>query len=178
MEHRSGPEQWVYRGKTISVRVDPVRVNNTMTTREVVVRVPAVAVIAETNEARLVVIRQHRWAVGQTLYELPAGKVDDGESAILAAKRELLEETGYGAERWQLVTTFYPSPGYTDEKVFLYYASGLSYTETRLDEDEEIETELWTRAQIEQFVRSPQEVNGIALIGLQWWLCQKLDRSP
>jgi ADP-ribose pyrophosphatase len=178
MEQRLGPEEWPYQGRTISVRVDPVQVNTVITTREVVVRVPAVAVLAETEDSRLVVIKQHRWAVRQTLFELPAGKMDHGEGAIQAAKRELLEETGYQAEKWQLVTTFYPSPGYTDEKVFLYHASGLSYSQSRLDADEEIETELWTLEDTEHFVQSTQGVNGIALIGLQWWLCRKLDRSP
>lgn len=178
MEQRSDPEQWVYRGRTISVRVDPVVVKGTQASREVVVRVPAVAVIAEDSESRVVIIRQHRWAVQQTLYELPAGKLDSGESPIEAAQRELLEETGYSADSWQLVTTFYPSPGYTDEEIFLYYAYGLSHSQSRLDADEEIETELWHGEQIEEFVRSAQGVNGIALIGLQWWLCRNLDRSP
>ncbi|WP_053959205.1 NUDIX hydrolase [Sulfobacillus thermosulfidooxidans] len=175
MEHRSGPGQWVYQGRTISVRVDPVKVRTIFTSREVVVRVPAVAVIAETRDAQIVMIKQYRWAVGQWLYELPAGKVDGTESPLVAAKRELQEETGYMANEWRLVRTFYPTPGYSDEKIFLFYARDLTYAQTHLDADEEIDTELWDTHKIRAFLESADDINGIALTGLQWWLCKDID---
>lgn len=170
MEHRSGPGEWKYRGRTISVRVDPVRVGLIATTREVVVRVPAVAILAETSRQQVVMIRQYRWAVGATLWELPAGKVDAGEDPASAARRELHEETGYEARHWSLIQEFYPSPGYTDEKIYLYYATDLCKKEAMPEADEDIITVLWTQEQVTRFIQKPEPLNGIAYAGLQWWL--------
>ncbi len=172
MEERFGPTQWVYQGRTISVRVDPVRVGEMSTSREVVIRVPAVAVVAETSRSEIVVIRQYRWAVGRYLYELPAGKVDHDEDILSAAQRELKEETGYVADDWELVTALYPTPGYSDEKVSLFYSRVVAYSSPHPDSDEDIQTELWDAGKIRQFLHSSGTINGITLAGLQWWLCK------
>lgn len=160
----------VFEGHTLSVRVDPVWAKSGAVTREVVVRVPAVAVVAESDEGKLVMVRQFRWAVGEELYELPAGKVDPGEDPLMAARRELREETGFDAETWEFVHGFYPSPGYTSERIDMYYASSLKQKGTRLDPDEEIQVELWSREDVENQLRSGAVRNGIALSGLYWWL--------
>jgi ADP-ribose pyrophosphatase len=165
-----GPSRWLYRGRTVDLRVDPVRVGQVESLREVVERVPAVGIIAETSAQQIVMISQFRWAVNTLLCELPAGKVDSGETPEAAAQRELREETGYVAENWQRILAFYPSPGYTNEVVYLYYASHLHLRHTQMDPDEEIATELWSKEQILDFVHSSEPVNGIAYAGLQWWL--------
>lgn len=170
MEQQAGPSQWIYRGRTIDLRVDPVQVGTLSGIREVVERVPAVGVIAETSAGEIVMISQFRWAVGAALWELPAGKVDPGETPETAARRELREETGFVAEHWRKVQQFYSSPGYTTEVIHLYYASGLRQEAVQLDPEEEISTALWNREQILHWVSGSEPINGIAYAGLQWWL--------
>ena len=170
METRQGRGKTVFNGKVLSVRVDPVSVNGRSTSREVVQRAPAVGIVAETPNRHLVTIRQFRWAVGQWLWELPAGVVNPGENPLATAKRELDEETGYQADSWQLLFRYYPYPGYTNEEIHLFYASQLRQGRPHPDPDEEIAVELWDAERLQQRLKSPETLNSIWLIGVQWWL--------
>nr|WP_246405839.1 NUDIX hydrolase [Modestobacter versicolor] len=94
--------------------------------REVVHHTGAVGVVAIDDEDRVVMLRQYRHPVGEHLWELPAGLRDvDGEPPVETARRELAEEVELSAERWSLLTTHYPTPGFCDERVLLYLAEGL-----------------------------------------------------
>ncbi len=108
--------------------------------REIVGHPGAVAVIAHDSE-RLYLVRQPREALGvPDLLELPAGKLDEeGEAPLEAAKRELAEEIGKAAEDWELLQTFHTSPGFTDEQVLIYLATGLSDASAEVEEDERID---------------------------------------
>ncbi|MCL5115811.1 MAG: NUDIX hydrolase [Firmicutes bacterium] len=170
MERSNGESQVAFRGRVLSVRVDPVVAKSGPTTREVVERPSAVAIVAETDAHEVVVIRQFRWAVGQFLYELPAGVVDPGEAPLAAAKRELAEETGYRAREWAPVYHYFVSPGYSTEVVHLYQARSLTPGEAHGDPDEDIQVELWTKSQAIEKIRQGFVQNGILLMGLQWWL--------
>ena len=108
--------------------------------REVIRHVGAVCVAPLTDEGELIVERQYRYAVGQVMTEIPAGKLDyAGEDRLAAAQRELKEETGYIAERWTDIGLYYPAPAYSDEKITMYLAEGLHAGERHLDEDEFLE---------------------------------------
>ncbi|MCL5971536.1 MAG: NUDIX hydrolase [Firmicutes bacterium] len=170
METPQGPGKTVFSGKALSVRVDPVSVKGRETSREVVQRAPAVGIIAETADRRLVVIRQFRWAVGHWLWELPAGVVNPGEDPLATAKRELAEETGYHTDSWQFLFRYYPSPGYTNEEIHLFYASQVRHGTPHPDPDEEITVELWDKERLRQQLRSSATLTSIWLIGVQWWL--------
>lgn len=172
MERAHGTPQVVFAGRVLTVRVDPVLAKSGETTREVVVRVPAVAIAAETSRGELVVIRQHRWAVGEDLYELPAGVMDVEESPLAAAQRELSEETGFTAGTWEDIVSYYPSPGYSTEVVHLFHAVDLTAGEAHGDPDEEIAVEYWSPAQARQHLAAGHVKNGILLIGLHWWLAR------
>jgi len=89
-------------------------------------------------EPRVLLERQYRHAAGQFLWELPAGSIDPGESKLAAARRELLEETGYSAARWQHALRFYPSPGFLTETMEVYLATGLLRGTASPEEDEKI----------------------------------------
>lgn len=80
----------------------------------------AVAIVPVDEEGRILMVRQHRQAVDDNLLELPAGKLDPGEDPWVCAKRELMEETGFACERLELLTSYYTSPGFTDEKVHVF----------------------------------------------------------
>nr|WP_246215091.1 NUDIX hydrolase [Modestobacter muralis] len=95
--------------------------------REVVHHGGAVGIVALDDEDRVVMLRQYRHPVGEHMWEVPAGLLDvDGEAPVDAARRELAEEVQLSAERWSLLTTHHPSPGFCDEKVLLYLAEVLS----------------------------------------------------
>ncbi len=177
MESRAGKGSIVYQGRTLSVRLDPVRVPAGQSVREVVERSPAVAVIAECQN-RVAVIRQYRWAVDAWLIELPAGKVEPGEAVDHAARRELREETGILVDDLSLVFSFHPTPGYSNERVDLFFGRVSSVGPPLPDPDEDISLKWWNRNAVEEAVATGSVTNGIALLGLMWWLSKThLDKS-
>lgn len=110
--------------------------------REIVRHDSAAAVIAFTEDQKLLLVRQYRVAIGKTTLELPAGLKDDGDKdGIVTAQRELEEETGFRSDNWRFVTSFYSTPGYTDEFLEIYEAHGLEKVASprAQDEDEFIE---------------------------------------
>lgn len=131
-----------YRGRIINLRVDTAELPNGATaTREVVEHPGGVCVAALTEDGCLLFVRQFRYPYQTVLLELPAGKLDPGEDPLEAGKRELREETGAKASRYESLGTLYPSPGYCGEIIHLYTASGLTFGETAPDEDEFLEVE-------------------------------------
>ncbi len=118
----------VYAGRVISLRRDTVAMpGGGESVREVVHHPGAVGVVALDDEDRIVLLRQYRHPMREHLWELPAGLRDvDGEPPVETARRELAEEVGLAAERWSLLITQHPSPGFCDELVYLYLAEGLT----------------------------------------------------
>jgi ADP-ribose pyrophosphatase len=140
LEEKTISTKQIYKGKIIDVQLDEVSLPDGGTSyREIVKHPGAVAVIAVTNENKLVLVRQFRKALEKTIYEIPAGKLDAGEEAETCARRELKEETGYHAENWNKLTSFYTSPGFADEYIHLFEASQLRLGEASLDDDEFVE---------------------------------------
>lgn len=129
----------IFSGKVISLQIDDVTLpNGQIAKREIVKHPGAVAIIAVTDEGKLVLVEQYRKALERSLFEIPAGKIDAGEEPLKTAQRELVEETGYGAKEWQYIQSFATSPGFADEIIHLYMANGLYLLEEKamLDEDE------------------------------------------
>ncbi|MCM3465851.1 NUDIX hydrolase, partial [Bacillus licheniformis] len=115
--------QTIYEGKVITLKVDEVLLPNGHTAkREIVTHQGAVAVMALTDEGKLVAVRQFRKPLEQVIVELPAGKLEPGEEPLACAKRELQEETGYQAKDYTLLSSFFTSPGFANEILHLYLA--------------------------------------------------------
>ena len=126
----------VYDGKIITVLKDDVEVaDGHKSFREVVKHSGGVVVLA-IHEDKILFVKQFRYPMKEVLLELPAGKLEKGEDPFLAAKRELEEETGYCAEKWTDLGFVYTSPGYSDEKLYLYKAENIHFTQCHPDEGE------------------------------------------
>src|ERR1051325_8565535 len=113
-----------FRGPVFSVVTDEVEEPGNVRARRDVVRHSGSIVILAVDDSgrrpRVLLERQYRYAAGRRMWELPAGRIDAGEDKLTAAKRELLEETGYSASRWQRALSFYVSPGFLDESMTVY----------------------------------------------------------
>ncbi len=128
----------IFTGNIVHLIKDTVELPNGKTsTREVILHNGAVCVVPITDDGEIVMERQFRYPFNDVIWEIPAGKLDKGETdPLLAAKRELLEETGYTAKEFKFIGEYYPSPAILGERIYMYVATGLSLGERSLDEDE------------------------------------------
>lgn len=175
MPEKTVASQQVFVGRLFKVRVDEVALESGRhTTREIVEHPGAVAIVAlqgEGNEQRVALVRQFRKAAEQFLLEIPAGTLESGEEPLACAQRELLEETGLTARRWAHLQTFYTAPGFCTEKLWLYLAQDVQPApESHMMDDEHIEVCFYTRAQVQEMIRSGQFHDAKTLVGLLWWL--------
>jgi ADP-ribose pyrophosphatase len=129
----------VYTGRIIAVRVDEVAMpGGGQAKREVVEHHGAVAILALDDDDQVTLIHQYRHPLGKRIWELPAGLIDHlGEDPLESAKRELVEEVGLAAEHWSVLVDVAASPGFTDEVVRVFLATGLSVVDRELLGDEE-----------------------------------------
>ena len=131
----------VFEGKIITVRCDDAILPNGKPCKREIVEHPGGASILCVVDGKAVLVKQFRYAYGEELYEIPAGKLERGEDPAVAAKRELEEETGLIAGSLTLLTVLYPSPGYTNEKLYIYEASDVRTGERHPDSDEFLNVE-------------------------------------
>jgi ADP-ribose pyrophosphatase len=120
--------------------------------RQVVKHPGAVVIMPQLADGRLLLIQQYRFAVGETLLECPAGTLEPGEAPLACARRELIEETGCRADHWHPLGTIYSSPGFCDERLHLFLASGLVPEHGAGDEDELLEVKRLTVPEIERAI--------------------------
>ena len=139
----------IFSGKIFDVKRDRIiQPTGQEATRDVVVHSGGVVIVAEKDN-KILMVKQYRYPVEKTLLELPAGRLDrTGESMLEAAKRELLEETGFVAKKWIDLGFIYSSPGFTTEKLFLFHATELEFKKQQPDEDEIIEFEFYESEKI------------------------------
>lgn len=140
-EEKTISSEYIYKGKILNLRRDEVTVKGDRTAmREIVEHNGGVAIAALTAGGKIVLVKQFRKAAEKILLEIPAGKLDSRDEVPLeAAYRELLEETGYKADSLELLSVFYPSCGYSSERLSLFLAKDLVKGETDPDEDEDID---------------------------------------
>jgi ADP-ribose pyrophosphatase len=166
----------VYRGPVFYVTSDQVQEPGGIQVRRDVVRHPGSVVIMAVDgsgaQTRVLLARQYRYAAGGPMWEFPAGRVDEHESELAAAKRELLEETGFTATEWKRVLRFYSSPGFLDETMAVYLARGLTRGAAQPEEDEVIAKRFFPLAAAAKLISSGKLRDGKTIAGLLW-----LDRA-
>lgn len=126
--------------------------------------------MAVDEKHRILLVKQFRLPAEQDLWELPAGRIDDGENPLQAAKRELREETGYQAKQWVELSTFWPSPGYVAEKMNLFLALDLTDGQQEPMEDERIELRWFPEEELGGMIRRNEIPDGKTIIGYYLWL--------
>lgn len=171
-EHEFATEssETVYAGKILALRVDDVQMpGGAVARREVVEHFGAVAVVALDEADRIAMVYQYRHPVGRRLWELPAGLLDmDGEAPVRTAARELHEEAGLAAESWSVLVDIVAAPGFSDESVRVFLATGISEIERPEAEHEEADLKLeWLplRDAVQQ-VLDGKIVNSLAVAGI------------
>ena len=183
-------------GRLLKVMVDTVTLpNGRETTREIIAHPGAVCVVPVLEDGSIIFVKQYRYAVGSVLYELPAGKLDKpdedpldcakrelpagkldkpDEDPLDCAKRELSEETGYTAKNWQKLTSIVTTPGFTDEVIHLYAATGLEKFNQHTDEDEFIDIAALKPAEVRAMLQNEEIFDAKTLSAL----CMMLLQNP
>jgi len=161
----------IYSGPVFGMRRDELlEPGGVRTTREMITHSGSVVVLPVLEDGRVLLIRQYRHAARTFLWELVAGRIDEGESPRKAAARELIEETGYRAKRFRVFLDFFPSPGFLEEKMFVLLADGLTAGQAQPEEDERIESRPYDRKELEQMIQKRIIRDGKTIAGLLYYI--------
>jgi ADP-ribose pyrophosphatase len=161
-----------FKGRVFSVYADTViEANGHKHVREVIRHNGSVVILAVDESVNpadpdVILERQYRHAAGQFLFELPAGKIDAGEAALAAAKREMIEETGYRAKKWKMLVKYFASPGFLGEWMQIYLAQEIRAGEAQPEADEQIEVLRVPLSEAMKMVAEGKIHDGKTLIGL------------
>lgn len=161
----------VFRSKIFHVTEERAVAPDGFEIRRAIVRHPGAAVMLAVDEAgRILLVRQFRLPAQRYLWELPAGRIDPGETPLQTARRELVEETGYRARRWKKLLSFYPTPGYVSEKMTLFLATGLQAGEASPMDDEKIRCRWFTPEELAEMIESNKILDGKTIAGVLFYL--------
>ncbi|HEX6626483.1 MAG TPA: NUDIX hydrolase [Gemmatimonadaceae bacterium] len=172
----------VYTGRIVSLNVDVVRYPDGSVGELEMIRHPGASAIVpflsdpSSDDPQILLIRQYRYAAGGYLYEVPAGRLDPGEDPKACAARELKEETGCAAERIDYLTTIYTTPGFTDEKIHLFMATGLAAGETKHEADEFLELQPMLLSKALEMIQAGEIQDGKTIVALLFAAGFRLSR--
>lgn len=174
MEEKTIQQRTIFTGRIFSVEQHQVRLDNGKeTVRDIVKHPGAVGVLALTKEDKIILVKQYRKGVEQEMIEIPSGMLDkEGEEPLVAAQRELMEETKHVATKWHEIVTMAMSPGFLSEKVTLFYAEDAYEKELEgytLDDDEFVEVIVATRDEVAQYQKNGQILDAKTLYAIAWW---------
>jgi ADP-ribose diphosphatase len=160
----------VFRGKVFSVaRHAAVEPGGVPVVRDVIHHRGSAVIVPVLEDGQVVLVRQFRLAAGSSLWELPAGSLERGETALAGARRELAEETGYRSSSWRKLIEFFPSPGILDERMTLFLARKIHPGQASPESDERIVVRAFGTKQWQTMIRSGKIRDGKTLVGLLYW---------
>lgn len=153
----NGSNQEVFAGKLLHVQLDHVTLpSGNDATREYIRHPGAVAIVPVLDDGRIILVKQCRYPLGTVMWEIPAGKLDHGpeEEILECAKRELSEETGYTARKWDFLISIATTPGFSDEIIHIFKAEGLRSGEQHPDDDEFISARAFSPEEIKNMIKN------------------------
>jgi len=160
----------IYRGKIVTLQVDTIQqASGRSTIREVVLHPGGVTAIPVLKDGRLLLIRQFRYPIGKFILELPAGKLDSGQTPLDTIAREIEEETGYVAGAITHECSFYTTPGFSNESIHLFLARDLTLKAQRLEEGEHITVEPYSLDECLEKIRAGEINDGKTILGILWY---------
>jgi len=161
----------IYEGPIFGVRRDElIEPGGLKTQREVITHPGSVVVLPVQKDGKIVMVRQYRHSVRQFLWELVAGRIDRGESPKRAAARELLEETGYKAKRFKLMMKIFPTPGFLEERLFVFLATDLIEGEAQPEFDEKIISHSYNLKELKQMMTKGELSDAKSIAGILYYL--------
>jgi ADP-ribose pyrophosphatase len=161
----------IYKGPIFGIRRDEViEPGGYRATREVITHPGSVVVLPVFPDGRILLIRQYRHATRQFLWELVAGRIDQGENPRKAAARELIEETGYRAKRFHVFLDVFPTPGFLEERMYILLAEDLTAGKAEPEEDEKITSQAFTQSELEQMIRRNKLRDAKSIAGILYYL--------
>lgn len=167
MEEKTIKSKRLYRGKIINLRRDEVLLpRGRKGVREVVEHPGAVAIVPLLEEDKVILVRQYRKAVEESLWEIPAGKMEEGEGTEMCAQRELEEETGFRAGKLEELLKFYPSPGISTEVIHIFLGADLVKSQRNPEEDEFLELSTPTLEETLKWIKEGKIRDAKTVIGL------------
>jgi ADP-ribose pyrophosphatase len=160
----------IYKGPVFSVRQDRViEPGGVRVRRDIVVHSGSVVIMPIFPDGRILLVHQYRHSLGRYLWELTAGRIDPGESPLAAAKRELLEETGYSAKRYDKLLDVFPTPGFVNEHMVIFAATKLVPGKARPEEDERITARRFTLQALERWIRTGKIRDAKSITGILYY---------
>ena len=158
---------YIFKGKILSLRHDDAMLPDGKPCQREFVEHGGGACVLYVKDGKVLLVRQYRYAYGESIYEIPAGKLDKREDPMQAAIRELEEEGGLMAEEVKLLYVMYPSPGYTNEKIYIYQALSARETKAHLDEGEFLDVEYVPLEKVKEMLQKGEIRDGKTIIALQ-----------
>jgi len=163
--------EMIYEGPVFGLRRDEVvEPSGVRAVREVITHPGSVVVLPILPDKRILLIRQYRHATRQYLWELVAGRIDEGEKPKEAALREMIEETGYRAKKVKVFLEVFPTPGFLEERMYILLAEGLTAGEATPEEDERIEAQAFTRKEVEKMIERNEIRDAKTIVGVLYYL--------
>ena len=167
-------KNYIYNGKVVNLRCDDALLPNGQPCKREIIEHSGGSCVLYVEDGKVLLVRQYRYAYGESLYEIPAGKLEKGEAPIIAAARELEEEAGVKAQSLELLYVCYPTPGYTNEKIYIYRAFGGEKVPSHLDEDEFLDVEYISLSRVKEMLRNGEIRDAKTVIALQaYFLAEK-----
>ncbi len=164
---KTAQKNYVYKGKILTLRCDDAILPNGQPCKREIIEHSGGACVLYVENGCALFVKQYRYAYGESLYEIPAGKLEIGEDPEKAAARELEEEAGIRAGRLERLFVAYPTPGYTNEKIYIYQAYDCVKTTAHLDEGEFLDIEYIPLEQVKQMLKNGEIKDAKTIIALQ-----------